>query len=363
MTSSGVAHFFSRMNLAGGELRTVEVVEATGLTFDFIALAGTQGALDERLRAGGHGVVPFRLSLRAIPRLFRFLRERRYRVVHVHLGAASGPVIALAALAGIRTRIAHFRSDAVGGTASLRRSVALALSMAMIRLWATRIVGVAPASLRGAFGARWENDPRFAVLPNGIDARRVRAAAATERARRPDVEERIVVVNVGRVEPSKNRGRSVLVWEALAARQPSTLLLVGEVNAADLRLVAEVRDRLSPGSSIEVVGDVPDIAEYLGRAHVLVVTSRREGLPGVVLEALAAGTPVVSSDLPGAVWIAESIDGVTILALDEPNEHWAEALLAAARTPAELVTSSFDAGPFELVRVVPRFEELWGIVR
>lgn len=50
---------------------------------------------------------------------------------------------------------------------------------------------------------------------------------------------------------------------------------------------------------LELVGHRDDVGDLLAAADVVVVPSRREGLPGVVVEAMALGTPVVASDLPG----------------------------------------------------------------
>ena len=62
---------------------------------------------------------------------------------------------------------------------------------------------------------------------------------------------------------------------------------------------------LPNSSRLLLVGERWDLPEWLCSADLLLVTSMREGLPGVVLEAVAAGTPVVASDLPGVRWLEE----------------------------------------------------------
>jgi glycosyltransferase involved in cell wall biosynthesis len=60
---------------------------------------------------------------------------------------------------------------------------------------------------------------------------------------------------------------------------------------------------------VEVVGSVEDVRPHLEWAHVLILTSRTEGLPGAILEASAAGRPVVAVDVGG---VREAvIDGQT----------------------------------------------------
>ena len=72
-------------------------------------------------------------------------------------------------------------------------------------------------------------------------------------------------------------------------------------------------------------------------ADVVLVTSLREGLPGVVLEACALGTPVVASDLSGVQWLAEGGLRISQCSLGSPNSVWVQEILrAAAESPSHL---------------------------
>lgn len=357
--SSHVAHVFSRMEPAGAELRTLDVVQRTGLTFDFYAVSGDQGSLDETLISDGHRVFHTRMSVSGLLRMVAAFRQRRYRVVHSHLGMASGPVLLAAALAGVPVRIAHFRSDGVGGKRGASKRLMLGLSRQLVDTFATRIIGVAPSALEKGWNPRWPSDSRCQVFPNGIDEASLRRRAEHGLAGRPELKDRLIVVNVGRVEPSKNRGRAIRIWERIARDNPSTLYLVGQVNAADKKLIESARRTVHSQSEIVEVGDTVDVPLYLGGAHALLVTSTREGLPGVVLEALALGVPVVGSNLPGTEWIRDHVDGVATLSLNQPDDDWVRAVYSAARLSRRRIVSSFDQGPFTLDNVMPSFERLW----
>lgn len=357
MESSGVAHFFSRMEPAGAELRTIGVVSRTGLSFDFYALSGDPGTLDNELEEMGHTVRHLRLLPYGVFRLWREMRTERYRVAHCHLGLASGVVLLVAALAGVPIRIAHFRSDAVGGKPRAAKSLYLAVSRRLVNVFANNIVGVSPGSLERGWCANWQADPRCQVIPNGFDADRLRTLAKTGMtSRRPD-RDRVVVSNIGRVDPAKNRGRAIQIWHSLAAYRVSDLFLVGELNPTDRECITF--QEAPNGSRIIEIGDTRDVPRYLGESDVLLVTSTREGLPGVVLEALAVGTPVVSSTLPGSEWIASLLPGITLCSLDDDNSTWTTAIEAAARLDRNDIMAGFDDGPFTLTKVMPRFENLW----
>jgi glycosyltransferase involved in cell wall biosynthesis len=137
------------------------------------------------------------------------------------------------------------------------------------------------------------------------------------------------------------------------------------MNPLDAAAADEVALRpevVSQGSSIEILGDVGDIPERLGGAHVLLVTSMREGVPGVVLEAAACDTAVVATDLPGVRWIAESVAGVTPVPLHVDDRQWIGAIESAATSPGGLAPS-VAASPFALAQVLRSYEDLWELTR
>ncbi|WP_376770888.1 glycosyltransferase family 4 protein [Streptomyces lonarensis] len=103
-----------------------------------------------------------------------------------------------------------------------------------------------------------------------------------------------VVVCVGRL--CRQKGQDVLLraWPEIAARVPGArLVLVGDGPDAE-RLRAMAPD------GVDFVGAVPDAAPWYAAASLVVAPSRWEGMALVPLEALAAGRPVVMSDVAGA---------------------------------------------------------------
>lgn len=359
---SGVAIVVSRLVRGGAEMRMLEVVRATGAAFDFVAVSGRRGVFDDEVIAAGHRVHHLRLrDPIAFFRAISLLRRRNIRVVHSILGPASGPVLLAARLARVPVRIANFRSDAVGGVATLRRSFLLALSRRLIAGAATNVVGVSPWVLEKNFPRGTPRHVEVAVIPPGLDVAGLLPRAATGRARRPAAADRLIVMNIARHELDKNRARAIRIWAGLAGRRPSTLLLAGPMNPLDAAVAKEVElhpDVVSQGSSIETLGDVGDIPERLGGAHVLLMTSMREGVPGVVLEAAACDTPVVATDLPGVTWIAESVAGVTPVPLVADDRRWITAIESAASTPGSFAPTVISS-PFALEQVLRSYRSLW----
>ena len=112
------------------------------------------------------------------------------------------------------------------------------------------------------------------------------------------------VVSVGRLSEQKDQR---LLIDALAHVSNSSLLLVG-AGALETSLAARAQEL---GVPLEVHGVVPhaQLREVMSRAAAFALTSRYEGAPKVVIEAMALGLPVVATDLPGVAEIIE--DGIS----------------------------------------------------
>jgi len=144
---------------------------------------------------------------------------------------------------------------------------------------------------------------RVHVIPNGVDTERFRpadrAAARRDLGLPADVP---LAVLVGHLKPTKGHGEFV---QALAALGPDAhaVIVGGEVERIRYRdrLRAQV-EQLGLGGRVTLAGPQPyeHIPAYLAAADVVVLASHREGCPNVVLEALAAGRPVVATRV-GAV--------------------------------------------------------------
>lgn len=153
-----------------------------------------------------------------------------------------------------------------------------------------------------------------------------------------------VFVNVGRL--SAQKGQLVLL-EAMARvveeLPEARLVIVGD---GELRALVERRiDELGLADRVELTGSVPEaeVRARLRRAHALVLPSSAEGLPMVIMEAFAVGTPVISTFVAGIPELIEN-GRSGVLAPAGRADLLAGAMIEMARTPASERAAMAAAG-------------------
>ncbi len=154
--------------------------------------------------------------------------------------------------------------------------------------------------LRDAYGVSPE---RIAVIRNGI----VLAEAVEDRAawrRRVGLgAERVAAVMVANMLAYKDHSTLLSAWRKVVDRAgpagPPVLLLAGRIDETLVGALKALAFDLRLGDAVRFLGAVDDVAGLLRAADLCVHSSRTEGCPNGILEAMAAGLPVAGSDIPG----------------------------------------------------------------
>ncbi len=365
-----VLHVFGAMNRGGSEIRTLQVMHETDrdrFQLEFCALSGRAGVLDDEIRALGGEVHPVPLRL-GLPFAFtRLLKARRIDVVHSHVHYFSGAVLALAAAAGVPRRIAHFRATQDEHAPTVTRAAYHVAMRALIRSVATGIIGCAVSVLEEAWRHDWRADPRCAVIHNGVDVDAyapfddpVVARAVLAECSVPDGAP--LLVQVGRFHPVKQQRR----LPALLATIPGAhLLCVGRLDDDEAPATRDAVARLQLTERVHFLGERTDVPRLLSAADLLLLTSTAEGLPGALLEAAAAGTPFLSSALPGAREILDVLPGAGALVdLRETDGAWgsaAQRLLARTPLPGHRAAAraAVAGSIFSIAHATRLHEALW----
>lgn len=107
-----------------------------------------------------------------------------------------------------------------------------------------------------------------------------------------------VVVAVGRLARQKDYPTLLRAFAGLRKRRSARLAILGSGNARMHARLKELAENLGLSSVVAFLGFQPNPLPYIAKADLLVLSSLWEGLPSVLIEALACGTPVVSTDCP-----------------------------------------------------------------
>jgi len=205
---------------------------------------------------------------------------------------------------------------------------------------------------------------RTLVIPNGVDPDRVRASRTRDpvRASLSVALDARLLLSVGALTWEKDPLALIDVAGRVLDAVPDACLVLAGTGPLRARTEAAVRFGRH-AERIRLLGARSDVGDLLAAADVLVLSSRTEGMPGVLLEAGIAGVPVVSYGVGGVPEVVE--DGVTgLLAppgdreglterilrlLDEPELRIAMGRAAAKRLP----------GRFDIGSIAHRYAEIY----
>jgi len=237
-------------------------------------------------------------------------------------------------------------------------------------VFAHRVVCVSHSVREKAITAKLTRRERTLVFGsgscNGLDASLFapnpklmeRAAALRRQLRIP--ERAAVVLFVGRLTRDKGIPELVEAFMRLDKKFPNLrLMLVGCFETED-PLPAKTRRQLERHRGIIFAGAVQDIASYYAAADIVVLPSHREGLPTVILEAQAAGRPVVGAAATGVVDLVT--DGETGLLFPVGDSAALSKAIARLLTDQVLVRKLEAAGQ-ERVRHDFQQEQIWDALR
>lgn len=144
---------------------------------------------------------------------------------------------------------------------------------------------------------------KIRTIYNPVDAERVRASSRSGDDPFAGFGAGPHVVAAGRIAPQKGFDLLVDAVPALLARFPNAhLWILGEDTSTNGNVLDDLRERCrqqGTGAQVHFEGLQSNPYRYFGRADLFVLSSRYEGLPNVLLEALACGCPALALDRPG----------------------------------------------------------------
>jgi len=343
--------------VGGAQTYVASLLPALVERFDVVVAAHGTGPLREAAAAAGVRFEPLAHVRRpvgahdvaGVVELVRLLRRHRPDILHASSSKAGVLGRLAGALAGVPIRIFTVHGWAFaaysGATGRVYR-----VADRLVRPLTTVTVCVSERERKLGLAARTCDPARTVVIPNAVDvagAPRVRAGSR----------ERPLIVAVGRLKAPKD---FVTLVRALGRLEPGSFdaVIVGE--GPDRERLEDEIGRLGLAERVTLAGERSDVPELLAAADVFALASSSEGMPVSVLEAMAAGLPVVASRVGGlAEQVVEGETGVLVepgdpedlaRALDRlvADIELRRSLGAAGRARAE---QAFDLEPFRRAHV------------
>lgn len=235
------------------------------------------------------------LGIVELTRLFRRLRPD---VVHLNSSKAGvlGRIAAVAARVPVRIFTAHGWAFKAASGVDSRLYL---LADRGVEPLTSMVICVSENERRAGLAAGVCTGDRSVVIRNAVDV-----GAAPSRTRGDDAP--VQVVSVGRLAAPKDFATLV----AAVARLPEGRAHLRVFGDGPFRSELEAQKQaLGLDAAVEFAGEVPDVRPHLEDADVFVLSSLSEGMPVSILEAMAAGLPVVASALPGLEEVV--VDGET----------------------------------------------------
>ncbi len=318
-----VLHVIDSLSFGGAERLLATLARAApgaDLDLSVASLQGPRGGTDAMaptlaragIEAGFIGVR--RLGDPSAPRrVARAIRASGCDVVHAHLQYSSILLPALARPTGVPVVCTlHQVPFDLHGRESFKQWLAVRSGSR-----AAALVFVSRASRQG-FAARYRSRESWTVVPNGVDLEEFSPA---ERSLPPGLgvaPGAPVVALVAAMRGDKGHRQAIAAWPAVvAAMAGARLLFVG--TGPDESALRRLAAGAGVGDSVVFAGMREDVADILRAANVVLLPSRVEAYPTVLMEAAACAKPVVATAVGGVPEVVATGETGVLVPLDEPR--------------------------------------------
>lgn len=325
MSPVRVLHAITMLELGGAQRNTLDTVTRLDRSRFAVALAcADEGVLLEEARSIPLcSVVPIPhlrrevrppSDVRALGELRRAMRTFRPHIVHTHSSKA-GVLGRLAARLEKVPRVVHsIHGFGFGAHQPAPVRAAFLAAERLAARWTDAFIAVSRRNAADGVAMGLFDTGQVRVIRSGIDLDSFRNPSGSEAVRRElGIPERApVVVQVSCFKPQKAPERFVAAAARILSRCPEAhFVLVGD---GVLRpLLERRRSELGLTGRLHLAGWRRDVPALLATASVATLTSRFEGLPRVVVEALAAGVPVVAMAVDGVEEVLRhGVDGFVV---------------------------------------------------
>ena len=342
-----VLHVLGGTGLGGAESRIMDLyrqMNRNEIQFDFLVHSSTVNCFledapqrapqfyDEEIkRLGGRiyvlpkfKVYNYSAYTEAIKDFFK--RHPEFFVVQGHMTSTAGIYLPIAKKYGVPITVAHARS---AGVDKGLKGIATRILRKNLYKKADYCFACSALAATSVFGKKQADEGKVKIIYNAIDAGKfVYQPEKRERMRNKlAVEGKLVLGHVGRFSAPKNHRYLIDIFASLCSmREDAVLVLVGD--GPEKAAIEKKCTKLGIRDKVLFMGNCKQPEDYYQAFDIFLLPSLYEGLPGVLVEAQAAGLRCLVSDT--VTREAQATDLVTYLDIGKPASTWAEEIMAHA---------------------------------
>ena len=333
-----------------------------GYSVDFL-VAQNSGPLRDSLPAGARLVNLNRRKVSfVLPGLIRYLKKERPVALYSTVVNANIVALLARALSGVSCQFIVRESNVPNPEdTTLSRRIAGVIAPLIYRM-ADSVISVSEdvASILAAVSPGLR--PKIAVLPNPVVSAEMleKGKLTPEHPWLVDSVDGIpVVLGTGRLHQQKDFSTLISAFAAVIKERAARLIILGE---GEERAALETQvQQLGLQDSVSLPGYVGNPFPYFKRAAVFVLSSRYEGMPNVLLQAMAFGTPVVATDCHSGAKEVIRNSGVGRLVPVGDSATMARAILNALNESNSAVAASYVDQNFSVERATREYLQVAGL--
>lgn len=275
------------------------------------------------------------------PKLTRYFRQNKPRVLLTTLNLASMTALLAKRLARVDTRVVIRIANTISQQKkSWLKNQIDRLLQRIIYPWADEIIAVSHGVGDDVSATLGISRQRIVTIYNPMITPAL-IELSNEKLEHPWFEsgQPPVILGVGRLNSLKDYPTLLHAFAIVVEKHPARLLILGEGNQR--AYLESLTAELNLQDKVSMPGFVDNPFHYMKHAGVFALSSITEGLPGVLIQALACGCPVVSTDCPHGP--REILDGGKYghLVPVGDSQSMAEAIIAALSCPPKLVDNAW----------------------